>query len=230
MGVFENALAGILFNWTAHVPELRQGTHLGHGSPIIGTESSLAWNIVDPGAEFSGAIDSGMIPDVARRGAIEPRGSQTGRGGIVGVTGVVPQEGVFAGLDIVQNPGSPFGSAVVPGGAGNPFGPGFDIRGVWNNRRFDDAIQGKGHGQVNRLCKGLDQECVHVGLPYGPFLGEPFWWPAKTSLPDFVLCQSDFGALIQLSQKWAELSWAVVRVYLANPNRADRRFVKTVWG
>lgn len=64
----------------------------------------------------------------------------------------------------------------------------------------------------------------------GPFLGEPFWWLAKTSLPDFVLCQSDFGCLIQLSQKWAELSWAVVRVYLANLNRADRRFVKTVRG
>lgn len=179
MGVRENASTGILFNRTAHVPELRQGTHLGHWSAIKGTEGSLAWNIVDPGAEFPGAIDGGMVPDVARRGAIETSSPQTFGGRVVRVTRVVSQQGVFAGLDIVKNSGCEFLSVgvsgiVVPGGSRNALASGFDISGVWDNRRLDDAIQGKCHGKINCLCKGFDQERVHLGLPFGSlFWGGP---------------------------------------------------------
>jgi hypothetical protein len=95
------------------------------------------------------------------------------------VARVVSEQWVFAGLDIVKNAWCEFhvvvSGVVVPGGRRNALASGFDISWVRDNRRLDDAIQGKCHGKVNGLCKGFDQERVHLGFPFGSL----FWFGPK---------------------------------------------------
>ena len=101
MVVHEKPMEAILFNWAAHIPELWQSPHLGHGFAIHGTKGSLAGNIKDFGSKLSGAIHGGMIPDGPPGAPIKSRASQSfGRGVIqmarvVTLKRIVPKEKIF---------------------------------------------------------------------------------------------------------------------------------------